>query len=81
QKGNIRIKTQESTFAYTIKRNVDQYPESTNVIGFEIDIRFLVDYGVQEYDLCSNEMAKRDDDDKTMNDRAKVNRESKHDLD
>ena len=51
------------------------------MIGFKIDIRFLVDRYGQEYDLCSGEMAKLDDHDKIMGDKAKVNRESKDDLD
>ena len=39
-----------------------------------------MEYGGKEFDLSSGEMAKMDDDDRIMNDRAKVNRESKDDL-
>ncbi|KAI8365191.1 uncharacterized protein BYT42DRAFT_475955, partial [Radiomyces spectabilis] len=78
---NIRIKTSESTYAYTTQRKVEQYPEAKNVVGFKIDVRFLLDRNGKEYDWCSGEMARLDDADKAMTDKAKLNRESKDDLD
>ena len=42
---------------------------------------FLIAYEGKEYDLCSGKMAKHDDLHKETIDRAKLNRESKDDLD
>ncbi|KAG2217405.1 hypothetical protein INT45_004863 [Circinella minor] len=58
-----------------------QYHDSKNVIGFKVDVRLLIDHDGKEYDLCSGELAKEDDHDKIILDKAKLNRESKDNLD
>ncbi|KAI8142719.1 hypothetical protein BJV82DRAFT_486571, partial [Fennellomyces sp. T-0311] len=80
-KSNIRIKMSESTFYYSNERKKEQYANTKNVIAFNIDISFLIDYGGNEYDIYSGKMAKKGDHDKIMRDKAKLNRESKDDLD
>ncbi|KAG2215081.1 hypothetical protein INT45_003148 [Circinella minor] len=46
-----------------------------------LDVRLLIDQDGKEYGLCSGELAKEDDHDKTILDKAKLNRESKCNLD
>ncbi|KAI7848564.1 hypothetical protein BDC45DRAFT_595514, partial [Circinella umbellata] len=81
EKSNIRMKTHESTFFYSTEAKKEQYHDSKNVIGFKVDVQLLIDHDGKEYDLCSGELAKEDDHDKIILDKAKLNRESKDDLD
>ena len=49
--------------------------------NIRIAIRFLIDHDGKEYDICRGEMATQDDHEKMIHDKAKLNRESKDNLD
>lgn len=56
------------------------YPDESNIIGFKIDVRIILDIGDEESDLVAMEVAKDDHNTKIIEDSSKLLRETKDDL-
>ncbi|KAK4512007.1 uncharacterized protein ATC70_013249 [Mucor velutinosus] len=80
-KEKIKIKTGETTSDYTAWNKSQLYTGSSNIVGFKIDIRFLVKHSNIDIDLCAAELARNDGDEKIIDDEGKLNREAKDILD
>ncbi|KAJ8662584.1 hypothetical protein O0I10_001545 [Lichtheimia ornata] len=79
---NIRIKTGETAFPFSTHCKQELYPGATNMVGFKVDVRFVVDLEKNEHDICSVEACcNGDKDSKVVSDEGKLNREMKDNLD
>lgn len=78
-KGIVHVVTGESENAYSTESKKEQYPQAKSVHGFKIDIRLVVEE--EEIDVAVGECAKKNDDNKAINDNAKLLRECKDTID
>ncbi|CAO3694884.1 hypothetical protein G6F70_003807 [Rhizopus microsporus] len=79
--GIAHVVTGESENAYSTESKKEQYPQAKSVHGFRIDIRLVVEIGEEEIDVAAGECAKKNDDNKSINDNAKLLRECKDTID
>ncbi|CEP14467.1 hypothetical protein [Parasitella parasitica] len=80
-KGIVHVVTGESENAYSTESKKEQYPQAKSVHGFKIDIRLVVEVEEEEIDVAVGECAKKNDDNKAINDNAKLLRECKDTID
>ncbi|KAI8085949.1 uncharacterized protein B0P05DRAFT_466364 [Gilbertella persicaria] len=80
-KEKVRIIIGESENKHTTKEKAYLYRNSSNIHGFKINIRLVVDIGGDEADLVVSECAKNDEDNKIIQDEEKLLRKSKDALD
>jgi hypothetical protein len=74
----VRIKVGETVLAGTSFSKSLLYHDAENVVGFKVDIRILVDYKKDEFDLmCGEACSQNAGDDKVQNDGSKLIREGK----
>lgn len=77
-KNIVRIKTGETVPENTTESKADLYHDHTNVVGFKTDLRILVDFDEEEFDLVCGEGCLRDATDKKVgSDMSKLAREGK----
>ncbi|ORY97841.1 hypothetical protein BCR43DRAFT_417555, partial [Syncephalastrum racemosum] len=78
----IRIKTGATAFSFSTSAKQELYPDMANLVGFKMDVRFVMDVEGIEHDLCSAEASCNGDKDcKVVPDEDKPNRKIKDDLD
>ncbi|SAL99584.1 hypothetical protein [Absidia glauca] len=76
-----RIKTGETCYHYSANNKREQHHDGTQVTGFKIDLRSLVDVSKTEDDICSMEVCCNDiNGDKIIANEGKLNREMKENL-
>ncbi|KAG1465757.1 hypothetical protein G6F56_004824 [Rhizopus delemar] len=74
----VRIKIGETVLAGTTFAKSLLYEDSNNVVGFKVDVRILVDYKDEEFDLMCGEACHHDASDiKSRTDASKLIREGK----
>ncbi|KAI7889040.1 uncharacterized protein EV154DRAFT_515649 [Mucor mucedo] len=77
-KNIVRIKTGETVSENTTESKANLYYNHTNIIGFKTDLRILVDFDDEEFDLVCGEGCLRDASDKKISsDISKLAREGK----
>ncbi|KAG2204295.1 hypothetical protein INT47_009337 [Mucor saturninus] len=77
-KNIVRIKTGETVTENTIESKANLYYNHTNIVGFKTDLRILVDFDDEEFDLVCGEGCLRDASDKKISsDTSKLAREAK----
>ncbi|KAI7900222.1 uncharacterized protein BX663DRAFT_412408, partial [Cokeromyces recurvatus] len=78
----VRVKSGESTNPFSSINKQIQYHDHSNIIGFKIDSRFILDHEDHEIDLgCLEAAINAFDADKVYNDKAKLAREAKEIVD
>ncbi|KAG2204323.1 hypothetical protein INT47_009365 [Mucor saturninus] len=77
-KNIVRIKTGETVSENTTVSKANLYHNHTNIVGFKTDLRILVDFDDEEFDLVCGEGCLRDASDKKISsDTSKLAREAK----
>ncbi|KAI9009927.1 hypothetical protein CLU79DRAFT_686200, partial [Phycomyces nitens] len=80
-KGIVYVVTGESENAYSTESKKEQYPQTKSIHGFKIDIRLVLKVEEEEIDVAVGECAKKNGDNKAINDNAKLLRECKDTID